>query len=65
MSIFKNTTSMSGVSGESMWFPQQKGGTSKWWPKYDAKPGMGKADGRMPANPHMGAKMTNKMRHKM
>jgi len=65
VSIFKNTTSMSGVSGESMWFPQQKGDTSKWWPKYDAKPGMGKADGRMPSNPHMAAKMTNKMRKKV
>jgi len=65
MSIFKNTTSPSKVSGDSMWFPMEKGDTSKWWPGFDAKPGMGKADGRMPANSHSSAKLTNKMRHKI
>ena len=61
MSIFKNTTSMSGVSGNSMFFPQEKGDTSKWWPNY-SKSDESKGKGRMPANPHMGAKSTNKMR---
>ena len=65
MSIFKNTTSMKEVGGDSMWFPMGKGDTSKWWPSYEAKGDMGSAKGRMPAKPHMAAKMTNKMRHKV
>jgi hypothetical protein len=65
MSIFKNTTSMKDVGGDSMWWPMAKGDTSKWWPRFEAKSDMGSAQGRMPAKSHMAAKMTNKMRHKM
>lgn len=60
MSIFKNTTSPSKVSGNSMWFPQERGDTSKWWPNYRALPGQMKAEGRKPANPHGGGKIREK-----
>lgn len=33
-----------------MWFTMERGDTSKWWPEFCAKPGMGKAEGRKPAN---------------
>lgn len=56
MSIFKNTTSPSKVGGSSMFFPQEKGDTSKWWPSFMAKSSMGSAQGRMPANPRGGKK---------
>ena len=51
MSIFKNTTSMNKVAGDSMWYPMEHGNTSKWWPKYESKGDMSMSKGRMPANP--------------
>ncbi len=65
MSIFKNSTSPSKISGDSMWFPMEDGDTSKFWSKYHDKPGMGSSQGRKPANPHGSPKMTHKMRHKV
>lgn len=59
---------MSGVSGDSMWFPQEKGDTAKMWGSFGGKKGsindmdednMGKLSGGKKA------KMTHKMRKKM
>jgi hypothetical protein len=35
MSIFKNSTSPSKVSGSSMWYPQEKGDTAHMWGGWD------------------------------
>jgi hypothetical protein len=63
MSNMKNSTSPSSVGGSSMWFPMGKGDTSKFWPSYNAKPGMATAQGRMPANPSGGGMKMSKKGH--
>lgn len=63
MSNMKNSTSPSKVGGNSMFFTMEKGDTSRWWPSFQAKPGMGKAEGRKPANPHGGGKMPREKDH--
>ena len=58
MSIFKNSTSPSKVSGESMWTPQQKGDTSKFWGSFSGEKGM--KTGKMPKNPGMDEQRNSK-----
>jgi hypothetical protein len=65
MSIFKNTTSMKEVGGDSMYFPMGKGDTSNWWSSHGFNGSNGKVEGRKVAKPHMAAKMTSKMRKKV
>jgi hypothetical protein len=61
MSLFKNSTSPGSVGGSSMWFPQQKGDTSKWWSSFSGEKGA--KMGKMPKNPGMDEQRNSKKKH--